>query len=100
MTGAEATLTFDSFDGGGPEYSIVLDSDIVSYERTTKYKKSDHGQLDGAGYTVTYTFTGITPGETGMTVEERSPICGDMDHRYSVKVDCDLTVTIEQLQGD
>ena len=29
----KATLTFHSFDGGGPRYSVVFDSDIVSCEK-------------------------------------------------------------------
>ena len=98
MKNAGAILTFSSFDGGGPEYSVVLSSDIVSYKSSVKYSKAKHKELNGAGYTVTYTFTGLTPGETEMTVEERSPLCGDRDHRYSVKVDNDMKVTIELLE--
>ena len=93
-----ATLTFSSFEGGGPKYSIVLDSDIVSYKRDKKYAKANHKKLNGAGYTITYTFTGVTPGETEMTVEERSPLGADRDHKYSVKVDDKLKVTIETLE--
>ena len=97
MNASETTLTFDSFDGGGPEYCIVLERDIVSYKSARKYAKANHSELTGAGYTVTYTFTGVTPGEAEMTVEERSPICGSIDRKYSVKVDNDLKVTIEEL---
>ena len=98
MKNTRAILTFSSFDGGGPEYSVVLGSDIVSYKSSVKYSKANHKELNGAGYTVTYTFTGLTPGETEMTVEERSPLSGDRDHRYSVKVDNDMKVTIELLE--
>lgn len=97
MNANESILTFNSFDGGGPEYSIVLDSDIVSYRSSVSYAKPDHSEMTGAGYTITYTFTGIIPGETEMTVEERSPVDIDKDHRYFVKVDNDLKVTIEEL---
>ena len=98
MKNSKAILTFSSFDGGGPEYSIELGSDIVSYKRSIKYAKANHEKLNGAGYTITYTFTGLTPGETEMTVEERSPISSNRDHRYSVKVDNDLRVAIELLE--
>ncbi len=95
--GERAALSFHSFDGGGPEYNIVLDSDIVSYEVKTEYADANHEELDGAGFTVTYTFTGIRPGEAFMTVEERSPIGGYADRKYAVKVDGDLNASVEYL---
>ena len=95
--GTKAELSFDSFDGGGPEYSVVLDSDIVSWEREKTYGSPDHEELDGASFTVTFTFTGLKPGEAAMTIEERSPIAGNEDLVYSVKVDQDLNVSIDLL---
>ena len=95
--GKPAVLSFDSFDGGGPEYQVVLASDLVACRREKTYSKPDHEELDGAGFTITYTFTGIKPGETTMTVEERSPIGGNLDYVYAVKVDNDLNVTVELL---
>ena len=98
VTGGEpAVLSFDSFDGGGPEYRVVLASDLVACRREKTYSKPNHEELDGAGFTITYTFTGIKPGETFMTVEERSPIGGNLDHVYEVKVDNDLNVTVDLL---
>ena len=44
-----AVLPFDSFEGGGPEFDIVLDSDIITYTRRKEYAKPNHGELDGAG---------------------------------------------------
>ena len=93
--GARAVLSFDSFDGGGPEYRVVLDSDIVSFERKAEYSRPDHEELDGAGFTVTFTFTGLKPRETSMTIEERSPIGINEDLIYSVQVDQDLNVSID-----
>ena len=95
---AEATLTFDSFDGGGPEFDIELDSDIVTCTRRKEYFDANHDELDGAAFRITYSFTGVTPGETAMTVKERSPIAGNYDHTYSVKVDEKLNVSIEKLE--
>lgn len=95
-TGAEAVLSFSSFDGGGPEYSVVLTDDtIVTYTCERRYGSVDHEEIDGAAYDVVFTFTGNKPGETDMTVEERSPIAGDFDHFYTVRVDSDLNVSIE-----
>lgn len=95
--GTGAVLSFDSFDGGGPEYSVVLDSDIVSWQREKSYGRPDHAEIDGASFTVTFTFTGLKPGEAAMTIEERSPIAGNEDWLYSVKVDQDLNVSIDLL---
>ena len=95
--GLPAILSFHSFDGGGPEYGIVLDSDIVSWNSAREYNDANHDELDGAAYQVVFTFTGVKPGEATMTVEERSPIGGNLDHVYAVKVDDDLNVTVDLL---
>lgn len=93
-----ATLEFHSFDGGGPEYSVVIeDPSIVSYSSERKYSKSNHEELDGAGYTVIFTFTGLKQGETKMTVQERSPIADNSDTVYNVTVANDLTVTLTKM---
>lgn len=98
VTGNEkAVLSFDSFDGGGPEYRILLDEDIVSYECRREYSSPDHEDLDGAAYNIIFSFTGLKPGETTMTVQWRSPIAGNKDLIYEVKVDPDLNVTIKAL---
>lgn len=92
-------LIFDSFDGGGPDYSIVLkDPSIVSYKSERKYGSKDHDEIDGAAYSVVFTFTGLKAGETEMTVEERSPIAGNADHLYSIKVDDEMKVTIDAIE--
>ncbi len=96
----KAILEFDSFDGGGPEFRVLVDPEIVSCESSVWYFKDDHEKMTGAGYRVTYTFTGLTPGETEMTIEERSPIADNLDHTYLVKVDADLNTTIEHLRTE
>ena len=95
-SGAKATLVFDSFDGGGPTFEIELDPDIVTCTREKEYADSNHEELDGAAFRVTYTFTGVTPGETTVTVKARSPIAGNFDYKYSVRVDEELNVSIEE----
>ncbi len=97
MNTKKVFLSFSSFEGGGPEYDVVLDTEIVTYKASREYNNANHKRLRGAGYKVIFTFTGVTPGETEMIIEERSPISDNRDRRYSVKVDNDLKVTIELL---
>ena len=97
-TKTEATLTFDSFDGGGSEYDIELDSDIVTCTRKKEYLDANHDELDGAAFRITYTFTGVAQGEATATVKARSPIAGNFDYKYSVRVDEKLNVSIEKLE--
>ncbi|MBO6302571.1 MAG: hypothetical protein J6N15_09060 [Ruminiclostridium sp.] len=94
MEHRSAVLIFDSFDGGGPEYRIITDSDIFTYTSVRKYSDPNHDELDGAGYTITYTFTGTRPGTADITVTERS-FDGECSHRFTVNVDDALNVTIE-----
>ena len=93
----QTQLTFSSFDGGGPSYNVVLDKEIVSYNSEIKYRNPKHAEMEGSGYDVIFTFTGLNQGETKMTVEERSPIAGNFDHIYTVKVDENMNVTIDKL---
>ena len=96
--GNTASLSFESFDGGGPEFNVVIsDESIVSYDRKSKYRDPDHEKMNGSGYDVTITFTGIKPGETTVIIEERSPIADNLDHKYRITVDDELNVQIEQL---
>ena len=93
-----ASLSFESFDGGGPEFNVVIaDEGIVSYDSRSKYRHPDHEKMNGSGYDVTITFTGKKPGETNVIIEERSPIADNLDHKYKVTVDDELNVQIEQL---
>ncbi len=93
-----AKLEFHSFSGGGPSFRVVMeDESLVDVKETFRYHKKDHEDLDGAGYDVYFTFTGKKPGITYMTVEERSPIAGNFDHRYEVAVDGKLRVTLTTL---
>ena len=93
-----ASLSFESFDGGGPEYTAKIDDpSLVSCERSVRYAKPDHEQMTGAGYTVTYLFRGLKTGETTVTVEARSPIAENFDAVYAVSVDGALNVTLKEL---
>ena len=96
--GEKAKLSFESFDGGGPDFNVVIANEgIVSYETEVKYRSSDHGEMDGSGFDKIITFTGIKPGETTLVVVERSPIADNLDHKYRVTVDDELNVQMELL---
>lgn len=95
----KSELSFESFDGGGPEFKVILeDESIVSYESVRKYSNPDHEAMGGSGYIVRFSFTGLKQGETDMKIEERSPIADNLDHLYRVKVNDDLQVEIEKLE--
>ena len=92
------TLEFSSFDGGGPEYTILLDDpSIVTYDKSIVYDSPDHEKQNGSGYDVIFTFTGLKEGETQMTIQKRSPIAEGSDTIYWVTVDKDLNVDIQYL---
>ena len=96
VQGAAAVLSYQSFDGGGPEYSVEIeDPSIISCERKIYYAKPDHEQMTGAGYTVTFTFTGLRPGRTTLTVSGRSPIVPEEDEIYDVSVSRALDVSLK-----
>ena len=95
-TGA-AVLTFSSFSGGGPEYAITIkDPQIVSYTCRTEYDDPDQEPMPGAGYQIIYTITGIQPGMTKMTVSMSSPLMENREDIYTVTVDENLNVTLDQ----
>ena len=96
--GKTASLTLESFGGGGPEFNVVIaDESIVSCDGDVKYDEPDHEEMDGAGYDEIFTFSGLKPGETTVVIEERSPIADNLDHKYRITVDDELNVQIEQL---
>ena len=96
--GKTASLSFESFDGGGPEFSVVIaDESIVSYSSRAAYRNPDHEKMNGSGYDEIITFTGIKPGETTVIIEERSPIADNLDHKYRITVDDELNVQTELL---
>ena len=96
----EVTLRFDSFDGGGPEYNVIIkDESIVSYTAVREYAKADHDMMTGAGYDMVYTFTGLKPGKTDMLIEARSPIADNFDINYRITVSEDMSVKIEEVSA-
>lgn len=93
----ETVLTFNSFDGGGPSYSVKIeDKSIADYKQTRQYHNPNHENMCGSGYDVNISFVGLTPGETTATIECRSPIADNFDAVYEIVVFDDLTVSVEE----
>ena len=90
-----ARLVLDSFDGGGPEYSVELaDPELVTVDAARDYGSSAREEVDGAAYQMVFTFTGRKPGKTTMTLSARSPIADNYDAEYEVTVGEDLSVSL------
>ena len=90
-----ALLTFSSFDGGGPEYDVIIDdAEIVGCEQVREYYDRNHDEMCGSGYEVIITFVGKKPGKTTAKIECRSPIAENFDYLYDVEVKEDLSVVL------
>ena len=91
----EAVLHFQSFDGGGHVYTVEVDDpSILACEAAYDYGGDDAEVVDGASYTMVFTFTGLEPGETTVSVYGRSPILDNDDAVYTATVDEALNVTL------
>ncbi len=96
--GIPAVISFSSFDGGGPEFTVeVEDAEMVSVVLQKDYGTNRDEVIDGAAFEEIITFTGQKAGETTATVQARSPIAGNFDTVYRVTVDKDGNVTLTQV---
>ena len=96
--GKTASLSFDSFDGGGPVYSVAVeDPSMASFTEEIRYHDRNPENPEGAAYTVTFTFTGLKPGETYANVSARSSAAENFDARYAIITDDGLNVTVRHL---
>ena len=92
----QVTLEYHSFDGGGPSFRVQIDDPaILEYRSEEEYDKANHEELDGAGYTVRFVFTGKQPGQTRVTVTAESPIGDNYTEFYDAAVDADGKLTLE-----
>lgn len=93
----KTTLSYHSFDGGGPEYSVSIgDTSILSCQTEKQYAKADHGELDGAGFDLVFTFNGLKEGKTDVTVTCTMRGTEEDKFVYDATVDRNLKVTLEQ----
>ncbi len=96
--GSEVTMAFDSFEGGGPSYDVIIeDPSIIDYSISRHYRDKDHASMGGAGYDVIITFKALKAGTTRMTIQARSPIADNYDLHYSVTVDEGLNVSLKRI---
>ncbi|MBQ6595574.1 MAG: hypothetical protein IJH78_07965 [Clostridia bacterium] len=90
------TLSFSSFEGGGPEYSIEVEEPIhVDWTVAKSYGEKEEPLPPGSSYNVLYTFRGRAAGTTKVTVHASSPIAGDEDMVFTLSVDPDCNVTLQ-----
>ena len=97
--GEKAVVEFSSFDGGGHEYSVEIeDPTILSCTGKRDYGPPRDEPEDGSPFRMIFTFTGLKPGTTTVSVYGRSPIMENDDSIYTAVVDEDLNVTLEPVR--
>ena len=96
----EATLRFDSFEGGGYEYQAETDDpSVVALDTHREYAGGDPGlYTDGAGYTWVLTVCGRVPGTARVTVTGESGLMEPVKHVYLAEVDDALNVTLTLIE--
>ncbi len=91
-------LTFESFYGGGPEFSAVLSApEIVRVEEYTDNGEASEPVPPGSSCTVHMVFHGRIPGQTELRIEEYGPLTPVEDVPqtvYVLNVDDDYNVTL------
>ncbi len=69
------SLSFSSFDGGGPEYRpVIADPEMLDWGSRREYDEPYDPMATGSGYTVTLEFRGRIPGKTEMYIEMDGPL--------------------------
>lgn len=93
----KTALSFHSFDGDGPEYSVEIgDASVLSCQAERHYAKANHEELNGAGYDVVFAFGRLKEGKTTVTVT--CTLHGTEEDKtvYDATVDGGLKVTLEK----
>lgn len=97
---AKAVLSFSSFDGGGHEYRVKIENpEILSYTGRRDYGETGEEPETGSSYRMIFTFTGLKPGTTTVSVYGRSPISENDDSIYTAVVDENLNVTLKAVRS-
>ena len=98
IDGSRAELRFDSFDGGGFEYTITIeDTGVASYDAYADYGDQNHEEIDGASYDYVVTVFAVAPGSTTMEVVGSSPIMEEERYYYQIDVGDDLQITVTEI---
>lgn len=88
------TLSYHSFDGGGPDFSMqIKEKGIFTWYSLRNYYNEDHEKLSGAGYTITYTLYPLRTGKSSAILTAFSPICPQSTREIFVKVDENFCMT-------
>ena len=96
------TLSFNSFEGGGPEYYFENEkTGIFTWYCEKRYYSDDHEELCGAGFDVIYNIYPLRAGEATALIKGESPICPRETKRLFVKVFDDLSTEyrLEEING-
>ena len=91
----EAMLSFSSFDGGGYEYTAIIeDPELLAFTASREYSSNWKAYDSGSAYHAVFTFTGLKPGETKVIITAESPILEYYEMTYDASVDEALNVTL------
>lgn len=96
-------LSFSSFDGGGPEYSLKMEkTGVLTWYGQRVYGNPDHDKMCGSAFDIIYEFYPLREGEASAVLTASSPICPEPDRRISAVVDRDLKISlkVEFLEDD
>ncbi|MBQ9314407.1 MAG: hypothetical protein IJ220_05360 [Clostridia bacterium] len=87
------TLSFHSFDGGGPEYWLEIEEKgIFTWYSQRHYYNADHENLCGAGYDVEFSLYPLRKGTATAILTGDSPICPEPVRKITVEVKDDFTM--------
>ncbi len=89
-------LTYPSFDGGGPSYTMTIHQPgIFTWFCRKVYHSPDHDQVCGAGFDYVYKLYPVRCGTASAVIRGASPICPEEKVSLKVCVDENLTLTCE-----
>ena len=93
-------LSFSSFDGGGYEYTAVIeDPAVLSFTASREYGSSRKAYETGSAYQMVFEFTGLQAGETRIFISAESPILEYFEMTYIAKVNEALEVSLSAEQS-
>ncbi len=94
-------LSFDSFDGGGPEYSFETEkTGIFTWYGQRRYLNPDHDKMCGSAFSVIFEIYPLRKGTATALIRGESPICPEPLRRLTVEVGDGLSTTyrIEEIE--
>lgn len=96
----ESILSFSSFDGGGYEYTAIIENpDLLSINCFREYGSSRKSYETGSAYQMVFRFSGIKPGETRIFITAESPILENYEMTFVVTISEALAVSLSAEQS-